>query len=348
MPLDWLHDRPLGTRRKSATVFALLVCANIAIWIWAWLSFAGRPSLLGTAVLAYMFGIRHAFDPDHIPAIDNGVRKLLQENKHSSSVGLFFALGHSTIVIIASIAISGTALTLQVNDFENVNVVRTAVSALFLLVIGGMNFLILKGLWSAFSRLRCGERLGNEDLDAFHYGSGPLVRLFRPVFGLVSRSWHMFPVGFLFGLGFDTATEIGLFGISATQAAQGMSFWTILIFPLLFAAGMSFMDTADSVLMTEAYGWAFVNPIRKLWYNFTITSASVFVAVFIGGLEALSLFSERLGLEGGFWVVVRQLNGSLAILGYMVVGVFLASWVVSILLYRLRKYDELVVDRPLS
>jgi high-affinity nickel-transport protein len=127
-----------------------------------------------------------------------------------------------------------------------------------------------------------------------------------------------------------------------------MSFWTILIFPLLFAAGMSFMDTADSVLMTEAYGWAFVNPIRKLWYNFTITSASVVIAVFIGGLEALGLFSERLGLESGFWVVVRELNDSLAILGYMVVGIFVASWVVSILVYRFRRYDELVADRPLS
>jgi nickel/cobalt transporter (NiCoT) family protein len=342
-----LHDRPFRTRHKSATVFASLISANIAIWIWAWLSFADRPSLLATAVLAYMFGLRHAFDPDHIAAIDNVVRKLLQEKKHSYSVGLFFALGHSSIVILASIAISGTALTLQVNDFNNVNVVRTAVSALFLLIIGGMNFLILKGLWLAFSRLRRGERLVNDDLDAFHSASGPMVRIFRPIFGLVSRSWHMFPVGFLFGLGFDTATEIGLLGISATQAAQGMSFWAILIFPLLFAAGMSLMDTADSVLMTEAYGWAFVNPVRKLWYNFTVTSASVVVAVFIGGVEALGLFSERLGLESGFWVVVRELNDSLALLGYTVVGIFVASWVVSILVYRFRRYDEFVTDRPL-
>ena len=151
----------------------------------------------------------------------------------------------------------------------------------------------------------------------------------------------MYPIGFLFGLGFDTATEIGLLGISATQAAQGMSFWTILVFPALFTAGMSLMDTTDSVLMTRAYGWAFVHPIRKLWYNLTITAASVVVALFIGGVEALGLIGDKLGLEGGFWHLVGDLNDNLTNFGFVVVGIFVASWLISTLIYRAKGYDRL-------
>lgn len=153
----------------------------------------------------------------------------------------------------------------------------------------------------------------------------------------------MFPIGFLFVLGFDTATEIGLLGISAIQAAQGMSFWTILVFPALFTAGMSLMDTTDSVLMTGAYGWAFVNPIRKPWYNLTITAASVVVAIFIGGLEALGLIAHKLGLDGVFWRIVGEMNDNLANFGYAVVGIFLASWIISIVVYRVKGYDRLQV-----
>jgi high-affinity nickel-transport protein len=155
----------------------------------------------------------------------------------------------------------------------------------------------------------------------------------------------MYPIGFLFGLGFDTATEIGLLGISATQAVQGVSFWTILVFPALFTAGMSLMDTTDSILMTSAYGWAFVNPIRKLWYNLTITAASVVVAIFIGGLEALGLIGDKLRLEGGFWGVIGDLNENLANFGYAVVGIFIVSWIISTLVYRAKGYDSLQVRR---
>jgi high-affinity nickel-transport protein len=176
-------------------------------------------------------------------------------------------------------------------------------------------------------------------------GRGLIARIFRPVFSVVSRSWHMYPIGFLFGLGFNTATEIGLLGISATQAAQGMSFWTILVFPALFTAGMSFMDTTDSMLMTGAYGWAFVNPIRKLWYNLTITAASVVVAFFIGGIEALGLIGDKLGLKGGFWGVVGALNDNLANVGFAVVGIFIASWIVSALVYRMKGFDKLPVGQ---
>jgi high-affinity nickel-transport protein len=341
-------DQPSQVKTKAATTYAFLIAANIAVWIWAWTSFADRPALLGIAFLAYIFGLRHAFDADHIAAIDNVVRKLMQGGKSPYSVGFFFSLGHSTIVVLASIVIAATAAAMQskLDAFHDIGgVIGTSVSALFLLVIGIANLLILKGIWSAFARARRGEKIVDEDLDALLAGRGLLARIFRPVFRVVSRSWHMYPIGFLFGLGFDTATEIGLLGISATQAAQGMSFWTILVFPALFTAGMSLMDTTDSVLMTGAYGWAFVNPIRKLWYNLTITAASVVVAIFIGGLEAFGLIGDKLGLEGGFWGVIGDLNDNLANFGYAVVGIFIASWIISTAIYRAKGYDRLQVKQ---
>jgi high-affinity nickel-transport protein len=336
-------DRPSRVKAKAAITYAILAAANIGAWAWALTAFADRPLLLGTASLAYMFGLRHAFDADHIAAIDNVVRKLMQDGKAPYSVGFFFSLGHSTIVIIASILIAATAAALQdkLDAFHNISgVIGTGVSALFLLAIGIANFVILKGIWLTFARARRGEKIVDEDLDALLAGRGLIARIFRPVFSVVSRSWHMYPIGFLFGLGFDTATEIGLLGISAAQAAQGMSFWTILVFPALFTAGMSFMDTTDSMLMTGAYGWAFVNPVRKLWYNLTITAASVVVAFFIGGVEAHGLIGGKLGLEGEFWGAIGSLNDNLANVGFAVVGIFVVSWIVSALVYRANGFDN--------
>ena len=226
---------------KLLITYALLVLANIAAWIWALIVFIDKPVLLGTAFLAYIFGLRHAFDADHIAAIDNVVRKLMHDGKAPYSAGFFFSLGHSTIVVLASIAIAATAAAMQgkLDAFHSISgIIGTGVSALFLLVIGVANLFILNGIWSAFSRARRGEKIVDEDLDALLAGRGLLARIFHPVFRVISCSWHMYPVGFLFGLGFDTATEIGVLGISATQAAQGMSFWTILVFPALFTAGM--------------------------------------------------------------------------------------------------------------
>lgn len=295
-----------------------------------------------------MFGLRHAFDADHIAAIDNVVRKLMQDGKSPYSVGFFFALGHSTIVVLASIVIAVTAVAMhgKLAVLQNVaGVVGTLVSSLFLLIVGIANLFILKGVWSAFGRASRGEKIIDEDLDTLLAGRGFLARIFRPVFRVVSRSWHMYPIGFLFGLGFDTATEIGLLGISANQAAQGMSFWTILVFPALFTAGMSLTDTTDSVLMTGAYGWSFVNPVRKLWYNITITAASVVVALFIGGVEAFGLIGDKLGLEGRFWNFIGSLNDNLAGFGFVVVGVFIGSWVVSALIYRPNGTNNLHVGK---
>lgn len=344
MTVNPFDDRTERLRSKTMLTFVFLITANIAVWVWAWSAFSERPALLGTALLAYTFGLRHAFDADHIAAIDNVVRKLMQEGKAPYSVGFFFSLGHSTIVILASIAIAATAAALQgrLEEFHTVGgVIGTSVSALFLLAIGIANLFILKGIWEAFSRARHGERIVDEDLDTLLAGRGFLARIFRPIFRVVTRSWHMYPVGFLFGLGFDTATEIGLLGIAATQGAAGMSFWTILVFPALFTAGMSLMDTTDSVLMTRAYGWAFINPMRKLWYNLTITAASVVIAIFIGGIEALGLIADKLGLEGALWEIVGHLNDNLTSFGYVVVGIFIGTWLLSTLIYKTKGYDSI-------
>jgi nickel/cobalt transporter (NiCoT) family protein len=341
-------DQPLQIKTKAAITYGFLLAANVAAWIWALTAFADRPILLGTAFLAYIFGLRHAFDADHIAAIDNVVRKLMQDGKSPYSVGSFFSLGHSTIVVLASIAIAATSAAMQskFDAFHNVGgMIGTSVSALFLLAIGIANLFILKSIWSAFRRARLSGKIVGEDLNALLAGGGLLARIFRPVFRVVSRSWHMYLIGFLFGLGFDTATEIGVLGISAAQAAQGMSIWTILVFPALFTAAMSLMDTTDSVLMTGAYGWAFINPIRKLWYNLTITVASVVVALFIGGVEALGLIGEKLELQGGFWRVIDSLNDNLANFGFAVVGIFIASWIVSTLVYRAKGFDSLQVGQ---
>jgi high-affinity nickel-transport protein len=348
MILNPFDDRRERSKTKIAITYIVLIAFNIAAWAWAWTAFADRPSLLGTAFLAYMFGLRHAFDADHIAAIDNVVRKLMQERKQPYAVGFFFSFGHSTIVVLASIVIAATAAAMQsrLDSFHDIGgVIGTAVSAAFLLLIGIANLFVLKGVWSAFNRARRGERIVDEDLDALLAGGGFLARVFRPMFKVVTRSWHMYPIGFLFGLGFDTATEIGLLGISAAQAAQGMSFWTILVFPALFTAGMSLMDTSDSILMTGAYGWAFVKPVRKLWYNLTITAASVVVAIFIGGIEALGLISDKLGLEGGVWSFIGDLNDNLANFGFAVVGIFLLSWLISTILYKAKGYDSLQINR---
>jgi high-affinity nickel-transport protein len=341
-------DKPSQIKTKAAITYGLLVAANIAAWAWALIAFADRPVLLGTAFLAYMFGLRHAFDADHIAAIDNVVRKLMQDHKSPYSVGFFFSLGHSTVVVLASTAIAASAAAMQskVAAFQNMgSLIGTSVSALFLVAIAIANLFVLKGIWSAFGRARRGEKIIDEDIDTLLAGRGPLARIFRPAFRLVSRSWHMYPIGFLFGLGFDTATEIGVLGISATQAAKGMSFWTVLVFPALFTAAMSLMDTTDSVLMTGAYGWAFINPMRKLWYNLTITAASIVVALFVGGVEALTLIGDKLRLEGAFWGIVSSLNDNLANFGFAVVGIFIASWIVSALVYRAKGLDNLLVEQ---
>jgi len=339
-----MFDDPSRQRRRMSGLYTLLIAANAGAWIWAFAALGRHPALVAMAFLAYAFGLRHAVDADHIAAIDNVVRKLMQGGQRPLSVGFFFALGHSTVVVLATVGIAATAAALQVrfDGFREVGgVIGTAVSALFLLAIALVNLIILTGVWRSFRHVRRGGRLEPAHLDMLMAGGGVLARLFRTLFGIVSRSWHMYPLGFLFGLGFDTATEIGLLGISATQVAQGMSIWSMLIFPALFASGMALVDTTDGVLMVGAYGWAYANPIRKLWYNLTITAISVMVAFLIGGIEALGLLADKLDLEGGFWALIKSLNQSLGTFGFVVIGTFLLCWIVSALIYRWKRYDDL-------
>jgi high-affinity nickel-transport protein len=333
--------------RKVVPLVALLLLANAAAWAWAWTAFADRPVLLGTALLAWVFGLRHAVDADHIAAIDNVVRRQMQAGGRPISVGLWFSLGHATVVVLASLALVLTAATLQDRlAYAQAlgGVVGPAVSALFLLAVAVANLLILRGTWRSFRRVHQGVAVRDDHI--FDGGAtgvpfgGLLTRLLGPLLRAVTRPWQMYPVGFLFGLGFDTATEIGLLGIAASQAAQGLSPWQTMVFPALFTVGMALVDTTDSVLMVGAYGWAFVDPLRKLWYNLTITAASVIVALLIGGIEALGLLADRLGLEGGIWKLITGLNDDLSIFGVAVIGVFVLCWVVSAAVYRVKGYGK--------
>jgi high-affinity nickel-transport protein len=343
-----LDDASPHQGRKIAAIYVLLFAANAVVWTWAFIALSGRPTLLGTAMLAYVLGLRHAVDADHIAAIDNVVRKLMQEGKRPVSAGLFFSLGHSLIVAIAVAVIVGTAFALQgrLHPFKVIgSVIGTGTSAFFLLAIAAVNLIILRGVWRSFQRAQRGEAVAEHELDQLLSGRGFLARIFRPLFRMVTRSWHMFAIGFLFGLGFDTATEITLFTVAGSQASDGLSFGTVMIFPALFAAGMTLVDTSDSVLMVGAYGWAFLNPIRKIWYNLTITAISALVAMLIGGIEALGLLASKLELAGGFWDMVGRLNSGLAGFGYVVIAIFVASWIVSLLIYRWSGLGRIVVER---
>ena len=341
--------RPIGTteiRKSVVGVYTVLGIANVAVWVWAFYLFNRHPLLLCTALLAYGFGLRHAVDADHIAAIDNVTRKLMQTGQRPVTVGFYFALGHSTVVVLAALGIVATTslLTSSFSAFQSVGgIVATVVSASFLFLIAGINLVILHSVWATYKHVRRGGAFDAMDFDLLLNKRGLLARFFRPLFKLISKSWHMYPLGFLFGLGFDTATEVALLGISATQAAHGMSVWAIMVFPALFAAGMSLVDTTDGIMMMGAYHWAFVRPMRKLYYNLTITLVSVVIAVLIGGIEALGLAASELHLSGWFWNAITALNNNFNSLGFIIIGIFILAWVVSVVVYRYKKLEEFEV-----
>jgi high-affinity nickel-transport protein len=298
-----------------------------------------RP-LVGLGLTAYLFGLRHAFDADHIAAIDNTTRKLLQQGKRPMGVGFFFSLGHSTIVfaLVAGLALATRTVHSHVvvlHDYGGS--VGAGVSGVFLWLIGILNLIVLIDILRIFGEMR-GGHYDNERLENRLLERGMMSRWFGRFFRLINKSWQMYPLGVLFGLGFDTATEVGLLAVAAGVATHSVPFLAILSLPILFAAGMSLMDTLDGAFMTHAYGWAFSNPIRKVYYNITVTSLSIVVALAIGTVELLQVMSTNLGLRGRGWDSLNNLD--FGTLGYAMVVLFIIVWAVSVSVWKVRRIED--------
>ncbi len=324
-------------RRNLVGVYALLAAMNIGAWLWALIAFAGQPVLIGVSVVVYGLGLRHAVDADHIAAIDNVTRKLLQSGRRSASIGLWFALGHSAVIFLATVLVVLAAGSLdRLQGFREVGgIVSTAVSGVFLLIVAALNIGILLTIIRTMRHVRAGQAIATTDLDTLFAGSGLLSRLFRPLFRFVDRPWHMAILGFVFGLSFDTASEVALFGISATQVSHGVGVGAALVYPALFAAGMSLVDTTDGVMMIGAYHWAVADPLRKLAYNLAITLMSIAVALFIGGIELCTLFVHWCGMTGPFADSTSTLNQNFNTLGIAIVVVFAIAWLVSAVMFKM-------------
>ncbi|KVH29115.1 HoxN/HupN/NixA family nickel/cobalt transporter [Burkholderia cepacia] len=328
---------PTPALRRLLILYAGLIAANAAVWLWALAVLRDHPLLLGTAAIAYGLGLRHAVDADHIAAIDVATRKLMQDGQRPVSVGLFFSLGHSTIVIAATLGIALTAFALRdrFDAFREIGgTIGTAVSATFLLVLACVNLAILRDVWRRYRGTHGHGHGQAHDAAHVHRPAGLVSRLLRPLFRFVSKSWHMYPVGVLFGLGFDTATEIGLLAIAAAQASQGLPVYTVMLFPALFTAGMTLIDSTDNVLMMHAYGWAMDDPQRKLLYNASITFVSAAVALAIGGIEAAGLLADKLSLTGPVRDALDAVGERFGSIGYGIVALFLVCWIASILFHR--------------
>ena len=318
---------------------ACLMAANVAVWGWAWAEFHDNAMLLGTALLAYVFGLRHAVDADHIAAIDNATRKLIETRRPAIATGLYFSLGHSTVVVLASAVIALTTVGAQASLSQLqplASNIATVVSALTLFALATANCVVLLPMVRLLAATRRGGPPADAQLANLLVRRGLLGRLLRGLFRFVSKSWHMYPIGFLFGLGFDTATEIGVLAVSAAQASHRLPLSAMMVFPVLFAAGMTLVDTLDTLLMAGAYRWASAEPVRKLYYNIAITLISVVVAVAIGGIQLLGLLADRLGAVGGVGDAIGRLGDHSAAIGTAIVAGFALTWLVSVLIWRSR------------
>jgi high-affinity nickel-transport protein len=299
---------------------------------------------IGIGLTAYTLGLRHAFDADHIAAIDNTTRKLMNDGQRPLAAGFFFALGHSSVVLALAVLVA-TGLKAIVGPVQQnssalrhyTGLIGTSVSGLFLLLIAAINVVILAGILRVFARIRHGE-YDEDELEAQLNNRGLLNRILGRFTKSVSASWHMYPVGLLFGLGFDTATEVALLVLAGTSAAAGLPWYAILCLPVLFASGMCLLDTIDGSFMNFAYGWAFSNPVRKVYYNIAITGLSVVVAVMIGGVELLGLLAEQLGWRGGFWSWLGGLD--LNAVGFVIGGLFVVTWLGAVLIWRYARIEE--------
>ncbi|MDA8227941.1 MAG: HoxN/HupN/NixA family nickel/cobalt transporter [Desulfitobacterium hafniense] len=298
------------------------------------------PQLLGIAFLAYTLGLRHAFDADHIAAIDNTVRKMVQQKLEPTGLGFFFSLGHSSVVFIMAL-ITAFSMAWAKDNIPQLQVIGgligTVVSGGFLLLIGLFNLYIWFDIYRLFMKMHRGE-FDEGNLEQLLLNRGFISRFFGPLYRFISKSWHVYPLGFLFGLGFDTASEVALLAISANAASQAMPFTAILSLPVLFAAGMSLMDTADGIFMTTAYNWALSTPLRKVYYNLSVTGISVIAALFIGLIELAQIVTPKLGLNGGIWGWIQNLD--FGGIGYILVGLFVLSWGLSYLVWKVLRLEN--------
>jgi high-affinity nickel-transport protein len=331
--------------RRLGGMFGLILALHVVGGVLLFLGAEGHYRIdgtttfgLGTGALAYTLGMRHAFDADHISAIDNTTRKLMAEGKRPLGVGFFFSLGHSSVVLGLTVVLGlgAKALGSQVRDDHSAlhhytGIIGTSVSGAFLLLIALLNIIVMVGILKVFREMRQGL-YDEEELEKQLNNRGLLMRFFGPLARSIDTSWKMYPLGILFGLGFDTATEIALLVLAGSSVAAGLPFWALLSLPILFAAGMSLLDTIDGSFMNFAYGWAFSRPVRKVYYNLTITGLSVLVALFIGGLEVAQVLSKQLMLSGPFWDYASRFDLNRA--GFLIVGIFVGVWVMALGIWR--------------
>jgi len=336
-----------GEWRRLGGFYAFVALLHLVGWgTLIFLVSPRYPSALGigVGVTAYLFGLRHAFDADHISAIDNTTRKLLADGKRPLGVGFFFSLGHSSVVLGLTLVLAFAAqqVAAQVTSDNSAlrgigGLIGTSVSGFFLFLIAILNLIVLLDVLRVFRDMRVGQ-FDEARLESQLDKRGFMNRFFGPLSRAVAHSWQMYPIGFLFGLGFDTASEIALLALAAGAASTGLPFYAVICLPLIFAAGMSMMDTADGAFMTKAYGWAFSNPVRKIYYNITVTGLSVAVAFLVGTVELLSIVQSQLDLSGPFWSVVA--NVDLGTIGYLIVGLFVLTWAVSFGIWKLGRIEE--------
>jgi len=337
--------------RRMAAMFGFIAFLHIAGAVLMWKATTGNYELAdgtlfgwGTAVLAYTLGMRHAFDADHISAIDNTTRKLMSEGQRPLAVGFFFSLGHSSVVaglaILLNFGIKAVGSQLKDEDsalHHYTGLIGLTVSGTFLMIIAILNLVILVSIVGVFLKMRKGL-YNEEELEKHLNSRGLLMRFFGPIARRIDKSWKMYPLGILFGLGFDTATEIGLLVLAGSSVIAGLPWWAVISLPLFFAGGMSLLDTIDGSFMNFAYGWAFSKPVRKVYYNIIITGLSVAVALFVGGLEICQVIAQQLNLSGFFWDYALAFNLNSA--GYFIVGAFVVVWSIGLLLWRYGKIEE--------
>jgi nickel/cobalt transporter (NiCoT) family protein len=350
MPSRWTRVRGALTPREWGRVGGMvgfivgLYVVGWGVFIVAILPQHSKLLGIGVAVTAYTLGLRHAFDADHISAIDNTTRKLMAEGKRPLSVGFWFSLGHSSVVFALGIALTFAARAI-VNQVSGPNstvatfggIVGTLVSSSFLYLIAILNLVILVGIVKVFLEMRRG-RYNDEELEQQLNARGLMTRFFGKLMRSIRSPWQMYPVGVLFGLGFDTATEVALLAATAGAATAGLPWYAVLSLPILFAAGMATLDTLDGSFMNFAYGWAFSKPVRKVYYNITITGLSVAVAMLIGTIEIFGLLAAQLNLSGGFWNFMSNFNINEA--GFIIVGLFVVTWAAALAIWRFGRIEQ--------